>query len=120
MKTRTIVLCQCSICGSEYGKASEAEACEHRSKEKPLFKVGAQVTSLEPRTCSLSDRHYRFKGKIIKKWLEAADEDYENRWLRGNRQRKNSHVWIYKVKYICPHCKEVNTSIYYSPELKLC
>lgn len=117
--TRQITLYQCSVCKTNYPKASEAKACENMPIEKLAFKIGDKVEAFEPRHCK-NGPLFTFQGKIVKVSKPVlADEEYETKWLGGKKERLYSHIHEYKAKGICPHCGEIVTHIFYAPELKL-
>lgn len=108
---------ECGICKKRYKNSSEAKKCETRIVEKKKFRIGNKVQNLEPRTCGMNHKPYRFNGKVIKIYGPiVSDYEYEVKWLGG--KRINWHVFQYEVKFICPHCKEERSELYYAPELK--
>ena len=117
---KKITLYQCPICKTKYSNASDAKKCEARILEEKKFKIGDPVTNIEPRQCWNRDkRQYKFKGTIVQILGPLLPgEEYENKWLGGNSERLNSHVWQYEVEYICPRCQEKEMHRYYAPEIK--
>lgn len=115
-----IVWYQCSVCKTKYRKLSDARECEAKTLEEKKFKIGDQVTNIEPRLCSRKNmRLYKFKGEIIKLIGPLCpDFEYEVKWLGGDSKRLDSHIWQYEVKYICPLCGRQKTTVYFTPELK--
>lgn len=71
-------LWQCSTCGTDYKKKSDAKECENRPVEQQKFKVGDRVTnSMEPRICAVAGEVYRFKGRVRKVFgPQPPDEEY--------------------------------------------
>jgi hypothetical protein len=49
---------------------------------------------------------------------EPPDYEYETKWLGSKTERLNAHVFMYQVKFRCPHCEEIREARYYAPELK--
>lgn len=118
---KKIIQYQCSACKTIYPQADQAKACEERILEEKRFKVGDLVKNIEPRICTMGPRNktYTFKGKVIKIIGPVpSDYEYEAKWLGGNPKRLNSHVFIYEIEYICPHCKEKRLVRYFAPEIE--
>lgn len=117
--TRKVTLWRCAICKIDYKRKSDAEKCERKPIEKREFKIGDRVTNcMEPRLCP-GKGTYRFKGRIIRIFgPQPPDEDYENRWLGGKRDRLDSHVFLYEVRFKCPKCGEIREESYFAPELE--
>ena len=113
------VLYQCKICKTEYSTLKEVKKCEARGVEKKTFSVGDLVSNIEPRVCWKKSKGYIFRGKVVKIiGPMPADFEYECKWLKGQASRLNSHVFQYEVDYSCPHCKELKTARYFTPEIK--
>ncbi len=109
----------CSKCRTQYSSKKNASRCEKRIREEKFFCVGDMVQNIEPRTCQLKNKNYIFSGKIIKILGPIpSDYEYEAKWLGGKSERLNAHVFVYQVKFLCPHCKKTKETRYYTPELK--
>ena len=116
---KRVVTYKCDICRTEYGKAGDAKKCEKRSLEVKVFIKNDRVSNIEPRTCSIHDKNYIFRGKVVRiVGPMASDFECEVKWLGAVLERVNSHVFHYQVKFKCPHCKEVRENRYFAPELK--
>ena len=110
---------QCSVCKTKYANKKEALKCELRTLEKKVFEIGNYVKNIEPRFCQMRQKYYFFSGKITKITdPELPDVEYETRWLMNKKERLNAHVFLYQVKFRCPHCKETREERYYAPELQ--
>jgi len=108
---------QCRTCKAKYKKKRDAADCERKGTEEQVFQIGDSVRNREPRQCH-NGKNYHFHGKIIKVvGPEPPDEDYERRWLGGQSERLNNHVYSYVVEYRCSICREKKEAIYFAPEL---
>lgn len=115
---RKTVLYQCSICKTNHTNKRDAQKCESRTLEKKVFAVGDMVSNKEPRICSVRDKHYTFKGRVVRIiGPMASDYEYETKWLGGKTERLNGHVFQYQIEFRCPHCKDTREERYFAPEL---
>lgn len=121
---RTQIFHQCETCGTEYSNKAKAQKCEKRVLEFKKFSLGEFVRNIEKRICGVppppgKSPHYYFEGIVIKIIGPAvSDYDYECRWLGGKPDRLNGHVYQYEVQYVCPTCNQLETVLYYAPELR--
>src|SRR3972149_8140536 len=110
-QVREVAVYICEVCKIQYDSEKEARACEKRPVETKKFRVGDEVSNHEPRNCRGED--YTFTGRVAKILdPEPPDEEYENKWLgwvSNHKERMNSHVIRYLVKYTCPVCNEKNS-----------
>lgn len=118
-KFRASTSYQCSVCGVRYTNKKDAKKCDKKEVEKRSFKIGDRIRVLEPRTCQRGDHYYVRNAKVVKVvGPMPSDFEYECKWLDGKRERINSHVFGYKIRYRCPICKKIRTEFYYAPELE--
>lgn len=111
---------ECSKCGTDYDRKSDAKNCERRTMEEKIFPIGARVKAKEPRICHLRDEIYYAKGRVAHiRGPEPSDYEYEVKWLGGDSKRLTMHVFQYQMNYSCPCCKKKKSALYYAPELKL-
>jgi len=110
---------RCSRCRTKHTNKRDALRCERMPVEAKTFKIGSRVENVEKRTCARGQKQYTFSGVVTKIiGPEPPDFEYEVKWLGGRPERLSSHVFLYQVKFRCPHCKEVREERYYAPELK--
>ncbi len=110
---------RCIICKTVYNRRLKAKRCELKGIEKKLFKKDDSVCNKEQRVCGITEKPYRFRGKIVKIiGPMPPDYEYETKWLGGKAERLNNHVYEYEVKFSCPHCGQKKRSRYYAPELE--
>ena len=115
---RTVVRYQCEICEANYRTPAQAERCEARIVEAEKFIPGQLVRAVWQPECSRGGP-YCSKGKVVKSiGPQLPEEDYARRCLGGKTARLNSHVFQYEILFICPHCKQNQSALYYASELK--
>ncbi len=111
---------RCSRCDTKYTNKRSALRCDEMPVEATVFKIGSLVRNIEKRMCGRDQRQYTFSGVVSKiVGPQAPDEEYELKWLGGKPERLNSHVFLYQVKFRCPHCRKMQEARYFAPELKL-
>lgn len=112
----TVIQYQCEKCKTKYKNRSKALKCEEMPVEVQQLKVGDRVTWLEMRRCA-HGKSYRLCGWVVAlKGPELPDEEYNNKWLGG--KLNGTHVYMYEVVWVCPHCKTHCSGKFYLPELK--
>lgn len=111
----TSVLYQFKNCKTKYKSKNSALKCESESVEDKIFKKGDRVTWIEERTCVYGGT-YKIYGRVTTiRGPQLPDEEYNIKWLQ--RRLTGKHVYMYKVDWICPHCKQNCSGIFYSLEL---
>lgn len=117
VQKKTIYIC--AGCKTRYTSKKKAEQCERRTLEPKVFKVGSRVQNVVARECEVEGKPYFFFGTVIKVIGPLpSDYEYEVKWLGGKRERLHAHVFLYHVRYRCPHCREMKEERYFTPELK--
>lgn len=116
---KVLISWECGVCKEKYPSARAASECEKRKLEKKYFYVGKRVRCLARRFCQTTGKGYYLVGKVTAiKGPKPSDFDYEVRCIgRGLKERLNAHVFSYIVDFTCPHCKEKQQHLYYTPEL---
>mgnify|MGYP001604770733 CR=1 FL=1 len=117
VEKKTLYLC--SKCKTRYPNKKDAARCEKRTREKKTFRVGDKIQNIEPRTCQIKQRNYIFSGRVLRiLGPKPSDYEYEVKWLGGEKERINGHVFQYEIEFNCPRCGEKRQERYYAPELK--
>ncbi|MEK7608328.1 MAG: hypothetical protein AAB495_02010 [Patescibacteria group bacterium] len=118
-----IVWYQCEVCKTRHPSKKEALRCEKKPVEEKIFSLGDTVQLNRFVYChnlQHPSQKFRAVGRIVRvRKPEPADEDYENRYLGGKRERKQSHVLSFEIKYKCPFCKKEKDALCLTPEMEL-
>jgi hypothetical protein len=117
VEKKTIYIC--SKCKTRHTSKKKAEQCERRTLEQKVFQIGSKVEGVAPRRCATNGEIYYPSGKV--KTIIGpmpSDYEYEVKWLGGKRERLRAHVFLYHVRYRCPHCREMREERHFAPELK--
>ncbi len=116
---REIVSYRCEICATDYPSRKTALECEQRRLEVKQFKIGDMVQSVESHVCGFSHKLHRPTGHIHK--IEGplpSDDDTELRWLGGQPDRINGHVFLYHIRYACGRCGRKKETQFWAPEIR--
>ncbi|KKU79688.1 MAG: hypothetical protein UY04_C0004G0017 [Parcubacteria group bacterium GW2011_GWA2_47_7] len=111
IRKKTTKTYHCGVCKTGYPTPQEAENCEKYPVEQRVANIGDYVRISEKRECLMADPkidpYYVAEGVITGFSPPLPfDMEYELKWLGGKRERLNSHVHLYYVRYTCPRCNE--------------